>query len=100
MKRPMDRQPPAARRGFDATGKPPAERISDYFDFETWPEKAERKVTRIELLAILTQLERGKKEQRFLSRLWRFVRRPVGDGPVPATEPTRGEVERGERTAT
>lgn len=100
MKRPMDRQPPAERRGFSATGQAPGERISEYFDFERFPEKASLRVTRLELLAILTQLEKGKTQQRFGSRLWRFLRRPFGDGPVPATEPTRGEVARGEATAT
>jgi hypothetical protein len=100
VRQPQDRQPPADRRGFDARGRVPPERISEYFDFERWPEKAERKVTRLELLALLTQLEKGREQTRFLSRLWRFLRRPVNSGPVPATEPTAAEVERGEGTPT
>lgn len=102
MKQPQDRKAPGdQRRGqFDVNGRAPGERISDYFNFQQFPDKAGLKVTRNELLAILTQLERGKSEQRFLSRLWRFLRRPVNSGPVPATEPTAGEVARGEGVAT
>lgn len=80
----------------DVRGGPAPERLSDYFDFQRFPEKGEKSVKRFELLAILTQLERGKSEQRFRSRLWRFLKRPLGSGPVPATEPTDGEVTRGE----
>lgn len=95
----MARMSPEARAQFDARGNV-QERISEYFDFERWPDKAKKSVTRLELLAILTQIERGKKEQAFFSRLWRYLRRPPKSGRVPATEPTQGEVERGEATAT
>lgn len=100
MRKPQDRQPPAERRGFDATGKVPPERISEYFDFERWPEKAERSVKRLELLAILHQIEKGRVQTTWWSRLRRFLARPVNSGPVPAVEPTTAEVERGEGTPT
>jgi hypothetical protein len=82
----------------DALGRRPPERMSEYFDFERWPEKAERKVTRNELLAVLTQIEKGKQQQRWRSRLWRYLKARVGSGPVHAVEPTQGERERGEIT--
>jgi hypothetical protein len=90
----------AERRYADAQGKAYPERLSEYFDFQRWPEKATRPVTRLELLAIITQLEKGREQQSFMRRVWRFLRRPVNSGPVPATEPTQGEVERGEATPT
>jgi hypothetical protein len=96
----MDRQPPRNRAGYDATGKVPPERISEYFDFERWPDKATKPVQRIELLAILHQLEKGRVQTTWRSRLARFLRRPVNSGPVPATEPTSAEVARGEGTKT
>jgi hypothetical protein len=96
MNRDFRKRPPVR----DVQGRKLPERISEYFDFERFPEKVDKAVTRIELLAILTQLERGKQEQRWLARLWRFLRRPVNSGPVPATEPTPGEVARGEGTPT
>lgn len=96
MNRDFRKRPPVR----DVRGQKLPERISEYFDFERYPEKTEKHVERIELLAILTQIERGKEEQRWTSRLWRFLKRPLGSGPVPATEPTQGEVARGEGTAT
>jgi hypothetical protein len=96
MTRDFRKRPPVR----DVRGQKLPERISEYFDFERFPDKTEKAVTRIELLAILTQMERGKKEQRWIARLWRFLRRPVHSGPVPATEPTAGEVARGEATPT
>lgn len=96
----MDRQPPANRRGFDARGQAEPERLSEYFDFERFPDKAEKKVTRNELLAILTRYDQGRRQTTWRSRLWRFLLRPVNSGAVPAVEPTSAEVARGEGTPT
>lgn len=100
MSRPVNQQPPGDRRGFDARGRAPGEKLSEYFDFDRWPDKAERKVTRNELLAILTRYDQGKRQTTWWSRLWRFLLRPVNSGAVPAVEPTTAEVERGEGTRT
>lgn len=74
------------------------ERLSEYFDFDRFPEKADLKVRRNELLAILEQLEKGKAHMAWWRRLWRALKRPVGSGPLPATPATKGEIERGEAT--
>lgn len=70
--KPRDHQPP--RKRFDAEGKAP-EHISEFFDFsgEGGDEKGNRKVRRFELLAVLTQIERGKQELKLHRRLWRWV---------------------------
>lgn len=57
------------------------ERLSEYFDFKRYPEKAAFRVTRIELLAILEQHFRATEARRlsgFLRRVWRFLTRPLG----------------------
>ena len=57
------------------------ERLSEYFDFQRWPEKAAFRVTRNELLAILTQMERAREARTlrgFARRVWRFLKRPLG----------------------
>lgn len=62
-------------------GRKRPERVGEYFDFQRDPEKATYKVTRIELLAILTQLERAKAARTpsgFAKRVWRFLMRPLG----------------------
>lgn len=92
----MARMSPEAHRQYaDANGQQP-ERLSEYFDFDRFPDKAKMKVTRNELLAIITMLERGKQQQTFAHRLWRFLKGRVNSGPVRATEPTAGEQARGE----
>lgn len=58
--------------------KPPprkVERVSEYFDFDQWPELADRKVTRIELLGILTQHHRLMREDHWWRRLRRWGQR-------------------------
>lgn len=70
----------------DVRGQKLPERMSEYFDFQRWPEKAEMKVTRNELMAWLTQYARASQQMRWYSRLWRFLRAPIGSGPVKATE--------------
>jgi hypothetical protein len=77
---PMDRQPPRRALG-DATGKK-QERISEYFDFTTWPDKADRKVTRQELLAILTRRWLVEREMRWYRRLWKWLRQRPGSKPI------------------
>lgn len=79
MKPPMDHQPPRRALG-DVTGRK-SERLSEYFDFRTWPEKADRKVTRQELLAILTQKWLVEREMRWYRRLWRYLMRRPGSKP-------------------
>lgn len=92
----MARMSPHARKLYaDANGQPPGERISEYFDFKRFPEKAGMKVTRLELLAILIRQEKVRRESSFLYRLWRFLRRPPGSEPAVLAA-TEGEKERGE----
>ena len=57
------------------------ERLSEYFDFKRWPEKATMRVTRLELLAILTQhmkVTEARRTEGFIRRIGRFLRRPLG----------------------
>lgn len=84
---------------IDAKGRV-QERLSEYFDFKgtDGDEKAKRKVTRIELLAILDALEKGKKYNNWRSRLWRFLKARMGTKGTHAVPPTKGEIERGEAT--
>lgn len=72
------------------------ERISEYFQTE----KLTRPVLRGELLAILTQLEKGRKQGTLRSRIMRFLRAPLGSGPVHRVEPTAGEQARAAAEAT
>lgn len=87
--------PHTRRKYAEANGEKPGERISDYFDFKQFPEKAGMKVTRIELLAILIRQEKVRRESAFWHRLWRFLRRPVGSPPAVLAA-TEGEKARGE----
>ncbi|MBA3645304.1 MAG: hypothetical protein H0W63_03930 [Gemmatimonadaceae bacterium] len=66
------------------------ETISQYFDFERMPEKAELKVKRGELYAVLTQFHRASVQMRWPNRLWRYLKKPLGSGPIPATEGPKG----------
>lgn len=92
----MARMSPHARKLYaDANGQPPGERISEYFDFKKFPEKASMKVTRIELLALLIRQERVRRESAWWYRLWRFLRRPPGSPPATLAA-TEGEKQRGE----
>ena len=85
MKQPQDRLP--ARRALgDATGKPQGERISEYFDFTTWPDKRDMKVKRGELLAILTRQWQVERETRWYRRLWRWAWAKRGSGPQTVGE--------------
>lgn len=60
-----------------------SEKISEYFNTE----RLTRPVLRGELLAILTQLEKGRVQGTLRSRLWRWLTAKVGSGPVHAVEP-------------
>ena len=92
----MARMSDHARKLYaDAKGQAPGERISEYFDFKRFPEKAEKKVTRLELLAILIRQERVRRESSWWYRLWRFLRRPPGAAPATIAS-TEGEKARGE----
>ncbi len=80
MKTPMDRQQTQPRRAHNIKGEA-GERLSEFFDFKRWPEKATFKVTRYELLAILEQhfkITEARRTEGFLRRVWRFLKRPVG----------------------
>lgn len=86
MKPPMDHQP--ARRSFrDANGRPVPERLSEYFDFTRWPEKATRSVNRTELLALLTRWHMVQRDSRWYRRLWRWLRARAGSGPAIVPQP-------------
>lgn len=69
-----------------ATGallQPQGERISEYFEAE----RGNRFVKRHELLAILTQFHKASRQNRWYSKLWRWLTARVGSGPVHAVEP-------------
>lgn len=74
----MRTRPIPRRELGDAAGRAKGERLSEYFDFRTWPEKADRKVTRAELLAILTQRWLVEREARWYRRLWRYLKARTG----------------------
>lgn len=78
----MDHLPPQR----DVRGQKLPERASEYFDFTRWPEKAEMNVKRNELLFWLTQYARAQQQLRWYVRVWRFLRNPIGSGPVKAIE--------------
>jgi hypothetical protein len=83
-------RPQGLRPAHDIRGRAPAnaERLSEYFDFQRWPDKATMRVTRLELLAIVTQIERARDARTlggFLRRVWRFLKRPLGS---PITDET------------
>ena len=80
MKQPTDRQPPRRTLG-DVRGRE-AERLSEYFDFTAFPEKRDRKVTRQELLAILTRRWLIERESRWFRRAWRWLVARTGSKPV------------------
>jgi hypothetical protein len=77
----------------DALGRKPPERLSEYFDFQRWPEKAALNVKRIELLAILERDYQMRRQGAWHRVVWRWLRARVGSGPVarvpekPATPP-------------
>lgn len=73
-----------------ATGarlQPKEERLSEYFE----PTRGHRFVKRHELLAILTQYHKAVRQNRWYSKLWRWLTARVGSGPVHAVEPPRRE---------
>ncbi len=81
------------RKAFgDIYGRAAGERASEYFDFVRWPDKAERKVTRHELLFFLTQIERAREGMTWRSRIVRFLKAPLGSGPVKAAPPKGDDV--------
>lgn len=63
------------------------ERLSEYFDFERWPEKADRKVTRIELFALLQRRFAVERDMRWYRRLWRWLRNKMGSGRLVVPQP-------------
>lgn len=67
------------------------ETISTYFDFQRWPEKMVKKVTRAELLAVLDRWHRVNQEQKWYRRLWRWLKAAVGSGPVVIGEVKKSE---------
>jgi hypothetical protein len=72
----------------DAFGRSPGEKLSEFFDFERWPEKAEKKVTRHELSVILSQYHRAIRYGAWYMRLWRWLLAKRGSGPVAAVPTT------------
>lgn len=87
----------ARRKYADAQGRKPPERLSEYFDFERWPEKAAKPVTRIELLAWLMRQHQVARSKKWWYRLWVYLKRkPGSEAATLATtegEKARGEVE-------
>jgi hypothetical protein len=84
------------RAGSPAREKPKmsgheGETISEYFDFVAYPEKMVKKVTRAELLAVLDRWHRVQREQRFFSRLWRWLKAARGTKQVIAEVPKAEE---------
>lgn len=71
----------------DATGRAKAEKLSEYFDFTAYPDKRDRRVTRGELLAILTRKWAVERESRWYRVLWRWLRSRGGSGPVVVPNP-------------
>lgn len=59
------------------------ERVSEYFA----DDKGERYVRRFELLALLTHLEKARRQNTAISRFWRWLTAPFGSGGVYAVEP-------------
>lgn len=86
---PQDRR---AASSFDANGRR-QERLSEYFDFRAFPDKASMKVTRNELLVILTTQWRREMESRWYRRLWRWLmvqitpKKPVPNEPAAEAQP-------------
>lgn len=85
---PMDHLAPQPTRKQlgDATGRAKPERLSEYFDFATYPEKRDRKVTRGELLALLTRRWQVEQSMRWYRRAWRWLTAKKGSGPVRVPE--------------
>lgn len=85
----------------DVHGRKRPEKLSEYFDFSTWPEKAELPVRRNELMAILTQYDRARKVMSpwgrvklVLRGLWLFITAPSGTkAPVIEAVPSKPEPE-------
>lgn len=87
MKPPMDHQAPRRRAYADATGRHAPERLSEYFDFTSFPEKAQKGVTRSELLALLTRWHQVQHATKWYRRLWVWLRRKPGSEPPVTPEP-------------
>jgi len=78
-------KPPDRKTYVDARGQPIPERLSEYFDFTRFPDKANRIVTRHELSQILVHIERQRPSRRFWRWLTSPLRKPVDlpGGPTP-----------------
>lgn len=74
----------------DVLGRKAPERLSEYFDFDRFPDKAERRVTRIELMAILESIHKHEKRNRWYTRLWRWLKSPRSKPVVPPTPESEG----------
>jgi hypothetical protein len=74
------------RSGFDVKGER-VERLSEYFDFTQWPEKRTMKVTRQELLAILTRQWAVQRDSQWHRRLWRWLKARWGSPQLVVPEP-------------
>lgn len=88
MKRPADHLPPRRALGDVRGSTTGGERLTEYFDFTRWPDKAGYRVTRMELLAIVTQIERARQARTlggFLTRLGRWIMRPIRSKPLDAS---------------
>ena len=81
----FERRPSGRHPGTGERLQPEGERVSDFFD----PARAERFVRRHELLAMLTQYHRATRQNRWWSKLWRWLTARVGSGPVHAVEPPK-----------
>lgn len=86
MRAPQDHLPSRRQLG-DVRGQARGEKLSEYFDFKAWPEKADKKVTRQELLALLTRQWAVERESRWYRRVWRYLTRPRGSAPAVVPEP-------------
>jgi hypothetical protein len=86
---PQDHKLPGDKRREyrDITGAARGERISEYFDFERWPEKKTKTVTRLELLAILTREYKIKQASTWWNRVKLFLARAPGSKPAVLDAP-------------
>jgi nuclear transport factor 2 (NTF2) superfamily protein len=74
------------RPAYDVKGAR-QERLSEYFDFAQWPEKRTMKVTRQELLALLTRQWLVERDSRWHRRLWRWLKARMGSPQLVVPEP-------------
>jgi hypothetical protein len=84
MARPFNDSP--KRSAFGIRGEK-VERLSENFDFKQWPEKATLKVTRQELLALLTRQWAVERDSKFRRRFWRWLKAKLGSGAPVVPQP-------------